>query len=81
MQGTAFWHTLVFSLEASVFILIGFSLRGVLDRVGMDALLTAMAAPVLGVLLAVLLARFVWVFGSDGVLAALHRAGLRFSLS
>ena len=28
-------------------------------------------------MLAVLLARFVWVFGSDGLLAALHRAGLR----
>jgi monovalent cation/hydrogen antiporter len=77
MQGTAFWRTLVFGLEALVFILIGFSLRGVLDRVGVEAVLTTMAVPVLGVLLAVLLTRFVWVFGSDGVLAALRRGGFR----
>ncbi|MCX8477842.1 MAG: Na+/H+ antiporter [Sphingomonas sp.] len=77
MQGTAFWRTLVFGLEALVFILIGFSLRGVVDRVGAEAILTDMAVPVLGVLLTVALARFVWVFGSDGVLLALRRGGLR----
>jgi Na+/H+ antiporter len=77
MQGAAFWRTLVFSLEALVFILIGFSLRGVLDRVGFEALLTDMAGPVVAVVLAVLVARFVWVFGSDAALAALRRAGLR----
>lgn len=77
MQGAAFWRTLVFGLEALVFILIGFSLRGVLDRVGPEALLTDMAGPLLGVVLAVLLARFLWVFGSDTLLAGLRRAGLR----
>jgi Na+/H+ antiporter len=77
MQGAAFWRTLVFSLEALVFILIGFSLRGVLDRVGIEALVTDMAGPVLAVVLAVLLARFVWVFGSDATLMVLRRAGLR----
>jgi Na+/H+ antiporter len=77
VQGSAFWHTLVFSLEALVFILIGFSLRGVLDRVGVETVLDTMAVPVLGILVAVLLARFAWVFGSDSVLAALHRGGLR----
>src|SRR5687768_11742385 len=34
LQGNAFWRTLVFGLEALVFILIGFSLRGALERVG-----------------------------------------------
>ena len=77
MQGSAFWRTLVFCLEALVFILIGFSLRGVLDRVGVEAVLTDMAVPVLGILLAVVLARFAWVFGSDGLLTVLNRAGLR----
>ena len=77
LQGTAFWRILVFSLEALVFILIGFSLRGVLDRVGVETVVTTMAGPVLGVLLAVLAARFVWVFGSDALLTLLHRAGLR----
>jgi CPA1 family monovalent cation:H+ antiporter len=77
MQGAAFWRTLVFSLEAVVFILIGFSLRGVLDRVGFQALLTDMAGPVLAILLAVLLARFLWVFAGDAALAALNRFGFR----
>jgi Na+/H+ antiporter len=77
MQGAAFWRTLVFSLEALVFILIGFSLRGVFDRVGPQALLTDMALPVLAVVAAVLVARFAWVFGSDALLATSRRAGFR----
>jgi CPA1 family monovalent cation:H+ antiporter len=77
MQGAAFWRTLVFSLEALVFILIGFSLRGVVDRVGLESLATDMAGPVAAIVLAVLLARFLWVFGIDWALAALRRAGLR----
>lgn len=77
MQGSAFWRTLVFGLEALVFILIGFSLRAVLERAGgVEAVLTTMTVPVLGVIAAVLLVRFVWVFGSDGLLTLLRRAGL-----
>ncbi|PSJ41786.1 Na+/H+ antiporter [Allosphingosinicella deserti] len=77
LQGSAFWRILVFSLEALVFILIGFSLRGVLDRIGgVEAVLTTFALPILGVVLAVIFARFVWVFGSDLLLSALHRLGL-----
>ena len=78
MQGSAFWATLVFSLEALVFILIGFSLRGVLERAGgFDSVLATMALPVLGVVAAVLMVRFAWVFGSDALLSLLARAGLR----
>ncbi|HYI40439.1 MAG TPA: Na+/H+ antiporter [Allosphingosinicella sp.] len=78
MQGSAFWRTLVFSLEALVFILIGFSLRGVLERVGgLEAVLTTMAVPVIGVVAAVLLARVAWVFGSDALLILLRRAGVK----
>jgi len=77
LQGTAFWRTMVFGLEALVFILIGFSLRGALDRVGgFDAVLATMALPILGVLLAVTVARFAWVFGSDALLVVLKRIGL-----
>ena len=55
LRGNAFWHTLVFVLEALVFILIGFSLRGVVDRVGgFDAVFATMAVPVLGVVAAVI---------------------------
>jgi len=78
LRGSAFWRTLVFILEAVVFILIGFSLRGVLGRVGgIEAVSTTMAIPVLGVVLAVALARFVWIFGSDGLLGLLRGLGLK----
>jgi CPA1 family monovalent cation:H+ antiporter len=36
-----------------------------------------MAVPILGVILAVLLARFAWVFGMEGALSALQRAGVK----
>ncbi|MGH6613701.1 Na+/H+ antiporter [Sphingomonas sp.] len=78
LRGSAFWQTLVFVLEALVFILIGFSLRGVLDRVGgIEAVSATMAIPILGVVLTVVVARFVWVLGSDGLLSALHAIGLK----
>ncbi|MET3723536.1 Na+/H+ antiporter [Sphingomonas trueperi] len=76
MQGAAFWRTLVFSLEALVFILIGFSLRGVLDRVGLERVFTSMALPVIGIVVAVLVTRFVWVFGSELLLGTLKRTGV-----
>ena len=34
VRSIAFWQVLIFLLEAAVFILIGLSLRGVIDRVG-----------------------------------------------
>lgn len=78
LRGGAFWQTMVFILEAVVFILIGFSLRGVLDRVGgVGAVSTTMAIPVLGVVMTVALARFIWIFGCDGLLAALRGLGLK----
>ena len=76
MQGSAFWRTLVFSLEALVFILIGFSLRGVLERVGFERVVTSMALPVIGIVAAVLLTRFAWVFGSEMLLGTLKQAGV-----
>jgi len=76
LQGSAFWRTLVFGLEALVFILIGFSLRGALDRAGgIEAVFATMALPALGVILTLTLARFAWVFGSDALLTALRRIG------
>ncbi|WP_273502825.1 Na+/H+ antiporter [Paracoccus sphaerophysae] len=70
--------TLVFVLEALVFILIGFSLRGVLDRLGgIGAVAQTMTVPVMGVVLAVIVARFAWILGCDAILALLQRLGLR----
>jgi CPA1 family monovalent cation:H+ antiporter len=77
LQGNAFWRTLVFSLEALVFILIGFSLGSVLDRVGgFSAVLATMTLPILGVVLAVTIVRFAWVFGSDALLVGLRMVGV-----
>jgi Na+/H+ antiporter len=80
LQGNAFWRTLVFVLEALVFILMGFSLRSVVDRVGgLDSVFGALAMPVLGVVAAVVVARFVWVFAVDGVLTGLRKANSRLA--
>jgi CPA1 family monovalent cation:H+ antiporter len=77
MQGAAFWQTLVFTLEALVFILIGFSLRSVVERVGWEALVTTMAGPVAGVTAAVIAARFAWVFGAEAATGLLRRLGMK----
>jgi CPA1 family monovalent cation:H+ antiporter len=78
LRGSAFWQTMVFILEAIVFILIGSSLRGVLDRVGgIEAVTTTMTIPILGVVLTIVVARFVWIFANDGLLAALRSMGLK----
>ena len=73
-RGTAFWQMVIFLLEALVFILIGLSLRGVIERLGGagDAL-TALAIPVLAIVAAVILSRFAWVFVSDGLHAIVDR--------
>ncbi|QJU58793.1 Na+/H+ antiporter [Sphingomonas sp. AP4-R1] len=76
VRGTSFWTVMVFLFEASVFMLIGFSLRDVLDRTGgVEAVLGGMAWPLLAIVIALTAARFVWVFGSDVVLRLLVAAG------
>jgi monovalent cation/hydrogen antiporter len=66
-QARVVWGVLVFILEALVFILIGLSLRGVLNRLGVQgtgittailAVLPAMAA----IVAAVILSRVAWIF-------------------
>ena len=73
-RGDAFWRLVIYLLEALVFILIGLSLRGVIERLGGvgDALAT-LAAPVLAIVAAVVLSRFAWVFTSDGLRAIFDR--------
>lgn len=78
MRGTAFWTVLVFLMEAAVFILIGLSLRGVVERGGgLDVVAATMGWPILAILIALTLARFAWVFGSDGVIRLCNALGLR----
>lgn len=76
MRGTSFWTVTIFLMEAAVFMLIGFSLRGVIDRVGGVGLaMERMGRPILAILAALLAARFIWVFASDRVIALLKASG------
>ena len=78
MLGNSVWRITVFVLEALVFILIGFSLRGVIERIGgIGALPASMVYAVLGVVITLTVARFVWVFGSEAILKIAHRAGMK----
>lgn len=78
MRGTSFWAVMIFLMEATVFMLIGSSLRGVVERVGgFGVVLHEMALPVLIILLVLIAARFAWVFGSDLVIRLLRAAGIR----
>ena len=74
IRGIASWQVIVFLLEASVFILIGFSLRGVLHRVGGPSVVFQTMGPfVLATIAAITVARFVWIFGADQVLKLVKR--------
>lgn len=78
IRGIATWQVLVFLLEAAVFMLIGSSLRDVLERVGgTGVVVQSMGLTVLAIVLAVTAARFAWIFGSDLVLRALQRGGVK----
>lgn len=66
MRGSSFWTVMVFLMEAAVFILIGLSLRGVVERSGgLGVVLAHSGWKILSILVAITLARFAWVFGSD----------------
>ncbi|KWV53671.1 sodium:proton antiporter [Rhizobium altiplani] len=76
MRGTSFWTVLVFLMEAMVFILIGLSLRDIVERGGgFVALIETMTFPALAILVALIAARFVWVFGSDLVVKLANSLG------
>lgn len=76
IRGTAFWVVLVFLLEASVFILIGFSLRDIISRAGgFEIVITEMAVPLLIIVLTLTASRFAWIFASDLLLHAMSHCG------
>jgi Na+/H+ antiporter len=77
MRGTSFWTVIVFLMEATVFILIGLSLRGVVERGGgFEVVIATMGLPILGILIALTLARFAWTFGSDLVIRLCNVLGV-----
>ena len=74
MKGMAFFQVVIFLLEAFVFILIGLSLRGVVDRLGgFGAALATLGGPIAAVLLAVTLSRFAWIFATDALVSLVAR--------
>jgi CPA1 family monovalent cation:H+ antiporter len=77
MRGSSFWEVMVFLIEAAIFMLIGLSLRDVIDRAGgFGAVIQTMGLPSLAVLAALILARFAWMFGSDLLIGTCARLGL-----
>lgn len=69
MRGTSFWTVMIFLMEAAVFILIGLSLRDVVERGGgFTTVIATMGLPMLAILVALVLARFAWVFAADFVI-------------
>ena len=77
MRGSSFWAVIVFLMEATVFILIGLSLRGVVERGGgFDVVIATMGLPILVILIALTLARFAWAFGSDLVISLCNLLGV-----
>ena len=77
LKGTSFWQVMVFLFEASVFVLIGFSLRDILERAGgVERVLADMAVPLLAIVVSLTLARLAWIWGSDMLLRVLTAAGV-----
>src|SRR3546814_18479559 len=77
LRANSAWFIMVFVLEALVFILIGFSLRGAIERIGgIGAMPASWIVVIAAVVVTVTLSRFVWIFGSEAILALVRRAGL-----
>ncbi|EJJ28802.1 Na+/H+ antiporter [Rhizobium sp. CF142] len=65
VRAQAFWKALVFLLESLLFILVGLSLRGVLDRISEGGQgIGEVIIPISAVVLTVIIARFVWLLGT-----------------
>ena len=72
------WQMLVFILEAFVFVLIGFSLRGAIERFGgITAIPVSTIHMIVGVVMTIVIARFVWIFAGEMLLGLGRRLGAR----
>ena len=71
MQARAVWGVVTFVLESLVFVLVGLSLRGVLQRLDDGGLTLAMLLPSAGAVVAVvILSRFAWILPSTYLVRA-----------
>jgi Na+/H+ antiporter len=72
LQAQATWGVATFVLESLIFVLIGLSLRGVLQRVGGDlAAWRSLAPQVTAIVAVVIVTRFVWIVPTTYVTRAL----------
>jgi CPA1 family monovalent cation:H+ antiporter len=77
LRGSSFWSVLVFVLEALVFMLIGLSLREIIEHAGgFGIVFEQLAWPLSAIVLGLTAARFAWVFGSNFLLRIASRARL-----
>jgi Na+/H+ antiporter len=77
LRGSSFWSVLVFVLEALVFMLIGLSLREIIEHAGgFGIVFQQLAWPLAAIVLGLTAARFAWVFGSNFLLRIASRAKL-----
>jgi len=77
MRGTSFWTVVIFLMEAAVFILIGLSLRDVVERGGgFGTVVATMGLPAAIILVTLAIARLAWVFGSEQVVKLFNSLGL-----
>ena len=77
LRANSGWQIMVFVLEALVFILIGFSLRGAIERIGgIEAMPGSWVTMIVGVVATVTVARFVWIFASEAMLEIARKVGL-----
>ena len=74
LQARAVWDTVTFVLESMVFILIGLSLRGVLERLGGWEAWRALVPPAAAIVAAVAVTRFLWIFPAVYIPRALSPA-------
>ena len=78
LRANSGWFIMVFILEALVFILIGFSLRGAIERIGgIGAIPASTIIVVAAVVITVTIARFVWIFASEAILEIARKIGLK----
>jgi monovalent cation/hydrogen antiporter len=77
VRGVSLWETLIFLFEAMVFMLIGFSLRGVLERAGgLEHVIATMLLPLSAVIVVLIVSRFLWLHLVDLILGLLTRMGI-----
>lgn len=75
IRAQAFWSALTFLLESLLFVLIGLALHDVLERIRTTAAARGIVAPVVGVVMAVIVARMAWLYGTWAGRHAARRLG------